>query len=436
MDKPLKEIERIVGSEFVVTKEQTLNKYSIDSKVPDAVVFPESEDQVSEIVKVCLKNKISLVAVGSATKATLGNSPQKLELVLCTNRLNKIIEHGTDDFIATAQAGIMLKEFQILLKKKNQQLAVDPPNLKKGCTLGGIICTNDYGPSRLRYNAIRENLLALRFVRPDGKIVKGGAKVVKNVAGYDIPKLITGSLGTLGIITEATFRLYPIQPSSKTIIACINNSDDINEMNQKILNSDTLLTCFELCSKGLSSDNKTSFYALKIENVKTAVDTQTDQLENLLGQYKIETRQIISGKEETTFWDRITNFYWNKNSKDNISLRIRVPISDVIEIVNIIEDIDQRTKSKLKLSASIGLGIINLNLENEVSILKNSYVLLSKKLITLGGNITILSAPTQFKEDLDIWGKVDNATLNLMRNIKHQFDPDNILNPGRFVGWI
>ena len=436
MDKPLKEIERIVGSEFVVTKEQTLNKYSIDSKVPDAVVFPESEDQVSEIVKVCLKNKISLVAVGSATKATLGNSPQKLELVLCTNRLNKIIEHGTDDLIATAQAGIMLKEFQKLLKKKNQQLAVDPPNLKKGCTLGGIICTNDYGPSRLRYNAIRENLLALRFVRPDGKIVKGGAKVVKNVAGYDIPKLITGSLGTLGIITEATFRLYPIQPSSKTIIACINNSDDINEMNQKILNSDTLLTCFELCSKGLSSDNKTSFYALKIENVKTAVDTQTDQLENLLGQYKIETRQIISGKEETTFWDRITNFYWNKNSKDNISLRIRVPISDVIEIVNIIEDIDQRTKSKLKLSASIGLGIINLNLENEVSILKNSYVLLSKKLITLGGNITILSAPTQFKEDLDIWGKVDNATLNLMRNIKHQFDPDNILNPGRFVGWI
>ncbi len=436
MDKPLKEIERIVGSEFVVTKEQTLNKYSIDSKVPDAVVFPESEDQVSEIVKVCLKNKISLVAVGSATKATFGNSPQKLELVLCTNRLNKFIEHGTDDLIATAQAGIMLKEFQKLLKKKNQQLAVDPPNLKKGCTLGGIICTNDYGPSRLRYNAIRENLLALRFVRPDGKIVKGGAKVVKNVAGYDIPKLITGSLGTLGIITEATFRLYPIQPSSKTIIACINNSDDINEMNQKILNSDTLLTCFELCSKGLSSDNKTSFYALKIENVKTAVDTQTDQLENLLGQYKIETRQIISGKEETTFWDRITNFYWNKNSKDNISLRIRVPISDVIEIVNIIEDIDQRTKSKLKLSASIGLGIINLNLENEVSILKNSYILISKKLITLGGNITILSAPTQFKEDLDIWGKVDNATLNLMRNIKHQFDPDNILNPGRFVGWI
>jgi len=436
MDKPLKEIEKIVGSEFVVKKEKTLNKYSIDSKVPYAVVFPDSEHQVSEIVKVCLKNKISLVAVGSATKATLGNTPQKLQLVLCTNRLNKFIEHGSEDLIATAQAGITLKEFQKLLKKNNQQLAVDPPNLKKGCTLGGIICTNDYGPSRLRYNAIRENLLALRFVRPDGKIVKGGAKVVKNVAGYDIPKLITGSLGTLGIITEATFRLYPIQPSSKTIIAYINNLDDINEINQKILNSDTLLTCFELCSKGLSSDNKTSFYALKIENVKTAVDSQTDQLENLLRQYKIENRQIISGREEKVFWERITNFYWTNRSKNNISLRIRVPISDVYEIVNIIEDIDQRTKSKLKLSASIGLGIINLNLENELSILKNSYVLLSKKLITLGGNITILSAPTQFKEDLDIWGKIDNATLNLMRNIKHRFDPDNILNPGRFVGWI
>lgn len=436
MDKPLKEIEKIVGHEFIITDEKTLNKHCIDLKIPAAVISPGSEEEVSEILKFCYTQNISVVPVGSRTKISIGNVPVKLELVLCTNRLNKFIEHGTDDLIATAQAGITLKEFQKLIKKENQQLAVDPPNLKKGCTLGGIICTNDYGPSRLRYNAIRENLLALRFVRPDGKIVKGGAKVVKNVAGYDIPKLITGSLGTLGIITEATFRLYPIQPSSKTIIAYINNSDDINEINQKILNSDTLLTCFELCSKGLSSDNKTSFYALKIENVKTAVDSQTDQLENLLGQYKIENRQIISGREEKAFWERITNFYWTNRSKNNISLRIRVPISDVSEIVNIIEDIDQRTKSKLKLSASIGLGIINLNLENEVSILKNSYVLLSKKLITLGGNITILSAPTQFKEDLDIWGKVDNATLNLMRNIKHQFDPDNILNPGRFVGWI
>ena len=436
MKEALKEIGRIVGPEFIITDEETLNTHSIDLKVPAAVIYPGSEKEISEIVKACLKNKLPLVPVGGRTKIGLGNVPSKLELVLCTNRLNKFIEHGIDDFIATAESGLALKDFQKKVKKKNQQLAVDPPNLKKGCTLGGVISTNDHGPSRLRYNAIKESLLALRFVRPDGKIVKGGAKVVKNVAGYDIPKLMTGSLGTLGIITEATFRLYPIQPSSKTIIAYINNLDDINGINQKILNSDTLLTCFELCSKGLSSDNKTSFYALKIENVKTAVDSQTDQLENLLRQYKIENRQIISGREEKAFWERITNFYWRNKLKNNISLRIRVPISNVFEIVSIIEDFDQRTKSKLKLSASIGLGIINLNLENELSILKNSYVLLSKKLTTLGGNITILSAPTQFKEDLDIWGKVDSGTLNLMRNIKHRFDPDNILNPGRFVGWI
>jgi glycolate oxidase FAD binding subunit len=436
MNKALKEIEAVVGSDFIFTDEDTLNKHRIDLKVPTAVIHPGSEQEISEILKICSTENISIVPVGSRTKIGLGNIPFKLELVLCTDRLNKFLEHGSDDLIATAESGITLKEFQTKLKKKNQQLAIDPPNLKKGCTLGGIICTNDYGPSRLRYNSIKENLLALRFVRPDGKIIKAGAKVVKNVAGYDIPKLITGSHGTLGIITEATFRLYPIQPSSKTIIAYINNTEDINEINQKILNSDTLLTCFELCSKGLSNDKKTSFYALKIENVKPAVDSQTDQLENLLGEYKIKNRKVISGGEERTFWEKITDFYWDENPKDNISLRIRVRLTDIYEIINIIEDIDRRTKSNLRLTASIGLGIININLKNDSGILKNSYVLLSKKLMTLGGNITILRAPETLKEDLDIWGKTDIAALNLMRSIKHQFDPGSILNPGRFAGWI
>lgn len=436
MDKALKEIENTVGQEFISTDDKTLNKYSVDLKIPAAVISPASEREVSEILKICSAHNISIVPYGSGTKINTGNIPFKLELLLCTGRLNKFIEHGSDDLIATAQAGITLKEFQKTLKEKNQQLALDPPNVKKECTLGGIICTNDYGPSRLRYGSIKENLLAIKFVRPDGKIVKGGAKVVKNVAGYDIPKLMTGSLGTLGIITEATFRLYPIQPSSNTIIAYISNPDDISIINQKILNSDTLPSCFELCSKELSSGKKTSFYAIKIENVKPAVQAQADKLQNLLNDYNIKNHEIISGKQEESFWEKITNFYWEGNTNDNLSLQIRVSITDIYEIINIIEDIDRRTKSNLRLTASVGLGIININLTNDPGILKNSYVLLSKKVMTLDGNITILRAPQQIKEDIDIWGKSDSVALNLMRNLKHQFDPNNILNPGRFAGWI
>jgi len=214
MDEALKEIENVVGPNFLSTGDQALNNYRVDTKIPSAVIYPGTEQEVSEILKICSLHNLPVVPFGGGTKMSTGNIPFNLKLVICTNRLNKFVEHGSDDLIASAEAGITLQEFQSILKKKNQQLAVHPPNIKRGCTLGGIINTNDFGPSRLRYGSIKENLLALRFVRADGKIVKGGAKVVKNVAGYDIPKLFTGSLGTLGIITEATFRLYPIQTLS------------------------------------------------------------------------------------------------------------------------------------------------------------------------------------------------------------------------------
>ncbi|NIV41367.1 MAG: FAD-binding protein [Candidatus Dadabacteria bacterium] len=436
MDKALKEIENVVGAKYLSTGDQTLSSYRVDFKIPTAVIYPGTETEISEIIKICSAYKLSLTPYGNGTKISTGNIPTKLDLVLSTSRLDKFVEHGSDDLIATGQAGITLQEFQSVLKKKNQQLAAHPPNLREGCTLGGMINTNDYGPSRLRYGSVKENLLALKFLRADGRIVKGGAKVVKNVAGYDIPKLITGSLGTLGIITEATFRLYPLQPASNTIIAYINDITQINEINNKILNSDTLLTCFEICNKGLSDGKRTSFYAIKIENVAPAVQAQTIHLQNLLGNHDIKKQDVLTGSDETEFWDKATNFYWQGNTVDNMSLRIRVQLKHIPEIINIVEDINIRTKSGLKMSSGAGLGIININLTNEPGILKNAYVLISKKLMTLEGHITILRAPEEMKRDIDIWGKSDGTTLNIMREIKHQFDPANILNPGRFAGWI
>src|SRR3990172_2374960 len=168
MKDPLKEIINIVGNDHILSLPTELEHYSVDGIKPNLVVFSETIEAISEIMKVASS------------------------------------EHLASDLIATAECGVSLKKFQAELREKNQFLAIDPPHVELGATVGGIIATNDSGPKRLKFGTMRESLIGIKVVKPDGSIVKGGAKVVKNVAGYDLPKLYVGSLGTLGIIVEGT----------------------------------------------------------------------------------------------------------------------------------------------------------------------------------------------------------------------------------------
>jgi len=174
MPKPFYDISNIVGSSYFIADKNRLAEYSIDSFIPKAAVFPDSEDQIAEILKICSAENISISPMGGNTKSYYGNIPKRLDLIISTKRLNTFIQHDIDDFIATAQSGISLENFQKSILKSNQYLALDPPLLDRGCTLGGLISTNGYGPSRHRFNGIKENLLSLRIVRADGKKVKGG----------------------------------------------------------------------------------------------------------------------------------------------------------------------------------------------------------------------------------------------------------------------
>jgi len=246
MNISLNEITNIVGTDSVKTSVDILHKYSFNQIVPKAVVFPKTDEQISEILNICNSEKITVSPFGGCTKKFIGNIPTGIDIIISTKHLNKVIEHITDDMIAVTQSGISLKELQLLLKQYNQFLALDPPHIESGCTIGGIIATNDYGPLRQRYSSIKENILEIKFVRPDGKIVHSGAKVVKNVAGYDIHKFMVGSYGTLGIITETTLRLYPISESSKTIIIKFSSLHGIGKVIHKLLNSDFIYSSFEL----------------------------------------------------------------------------------------------------------------------------------------------------------------------------------------------
>src|ERR1051326_561047 len=184
-----------------------ITQYAVDGKEPQAVVLPKTGDSVGRLVDWLGVHGYSVIAWGGGTTMTIGNPPGKYDVALDLRRMNRLVEYTPEDMTVTVEAGMTLGEFQHVLAQHAQFLPVEAP---ERATIGGLIASNRYGPSRLAWGMIRDWLIGIRFVRGDGKVIHGGGKVVKNVAGYDLCKLLIGSYGTLGIITEATFKVAPL----------------------------------------------------------------------------------------------------------------------------------------------------------------------------------------------------------------------------------
>src|SRR5690242_13573289 len=180
---------------------------------PRLVVEPGTEEEVSAVLAFANQEGLKVLLRGGGTQMGLGFPPTGGDILLSTVRLNRLVEHAPHDLTATVHAGLSLTTFQTFLAQARQWLALDPV-LDPAATIGGIIATNASGPRRRHYGGVRDQLIGIRVVLPDGTIARGGGKVVKNVAGYDLPKLFTGALGTLGVIVAATFRLYPLPAGS------------------------------------------------------------------------------------------------------------------------------------------------------------------------------------------------------------------------------
>lgn len=200
---------------------------------PALVAAPATTQEASAVLRAAAELGLAVLPRGRGTKLHWGNPPEKCDLIIETTALNQVIEHAAGDLVATVQAGVSLEQLADVLATAGQRLAVDPHPLRpplstQGApvgpavtagTVGGTLATNATGPLRLRYGAPRDLLIGITIVRADGTIAKSGGKVVKNVAGYDLGKLFAGSRGTLGLITQATFRLHPVPPATAYVLA-------------------------------------------------------------------------------------------------------------------------------------------------------------------------------------------------------------------------
>ena len=439
----------LVGREHVVAG-SGVSQYTVDGRTPQAAVLPGSVEEIATVLALASAEGLKVVPWGSGTKMALGGIPERLDLVLVLSRLSGVVDYEPADMTATFRAGTVLKEAQTVLGRNGQFIGLDPPYADRA-TLGGILATNSSGPRRLRYGASRDLVIAIRVVHADGKVTKGGAKVVKNVTGYDMNKLYIGSLGTLGIIVEASFRLHPVPAVEKTGLAPFDSADAAQKVVARILDSPLVPFAVELLNPlasrqvaeqaGLSWLKGKYGLAVAIGSVRPeAVDAQLETVRRLCGETGSPEWHVLDGLGQDAFWRAARDFVLGDGLQG--VLKASVLLTRVAEGVRLGEEVAAKQGLRLGVVAEAGSGIIRYHLTGDAASPERFQQGVAEAVNRLRpfaqeaeGNLVVLKAPPEVKSRVDVWGLPAEA-LAFMRRPKVEFDPQRILNPGRFVGGI
>jgi glycolate oxidase FAD binding subunit len=393
---------------------------------PQCIAYPQTVAELSEVLAAAAVNRWRVLPCGSGSKLHWGGLTE-VDLIVSTARMNRLIDHAVGDLTVTAEAGMRIGDLQTELAKGGQFLAIDP-SYSATATLGGIVATSDAGALRQRYGGIRDILIGLSFVRSDGAIAKAGGRVVKNVAGYDLMKLFTGSYGTLGVISQVSFRIYPLPAAARTVMLqgngearCSADTARVAQATQTLLASSLTPTAIAL----IPSPDQISLLT-RFQNLEVSVEQQSSQLLKL-GEALGLTGTSWSGTEEAEQWQRLQDQIETPTSAAPIACKIGVLPSNAVETLAKINAIVPTTGC---IYPGSGLGTLRFGDIPAPTLLK-----LRDLCQAQGGFLTVLEAPAELKRSIDVWGYSGNA-LDLMQKIKHQFDPQNLLSPRRFVGGI
>jgi glycolate oxidase FAD binding subunit len=335
---------------------------------------------------------------GAGTKLGQGNPPTARDLMIDTTRMDRIVEHAAGDLVVTAQAGVTLEALQRQAASAGQWLGLDPP--ETGATVGGIVATAASGPRRLLYGTPRDILIGITVVLADGTLAKSGGKVVKNVAGYDLGKLYTGSFGTLGVIAECTFRLHPRPQVSRYVVSSV---DDPAAAVLAVKTGGAVPSAIEYDGRDL---------VVLVEGAESAARTQGDDIVAAVGGVVQDFAPPGFGQHP-----------W---SADQFGLKVTHRLGGLDDAL---AAIDRRLKA-VTIRAHAGSGVVRVGYTGPSAAIEE----LRADIAELAGSVVIVNTPPGQIGAVDVWGPVSG--LEVMRRIKDQFDPEHRMSPGRFVGGI
>jgi len=388
---------------------------------PKLVVEPGTASELAEILRLSNGAGLAVIPRGGGTKLEWGNSPERADLILSTARLTEIIEHAWADLTVSVEAGCTIQRLQETLAQHGQRLALDPLWPEKA-TVGGVLSTNDSGALRLRFGALRDLIIGVTIVLPDGTLASSGGKVVKNVAGYDLPKLVTGALGTLGVITRAVFRVHPLPRNTRAFSV---SAADGAEMQQFVLAVQNSKLAHTFLQSHFSSDTSPVSDIL-FEGTEAGLAAQEVQLRKLSALTRI-------AKASTSTWAAREELWASADPATTAIAKISIRPATLARTMELVKRAAKEHQLRWKsLMYATGLGW--LRLEGQADLLCGALHMLRGELEGQGGSLVALRRPEKMPA-FDAWGDAGD-TLPLMKAVKHQLDPKNTLNPGRFVGGI
>lgn len=452
----------IVGAAHVVADSAELAGYDVDGMRPAAAAKPGSADEVAELARFAAAEKLAVIPCGARTKLSIGMPPGRYDLAIDLARLDRVVAYDPGDLTLGVEAGIGLAKLAEVLAEHRQFLPLAVPFTSRN-TVGGTIATNVDTPLRQFYGTARDYVLGMEFVTGEGVLAKSGGRVVKNVTGYDLHKLMIGALGTLGIITRVNFKTFPLPAASRGFLATFPDAAGALELRRRIVQSPLAPLTLEILSPQvaqifahrapttlgytLASPGpwfSTSHWLLAagFAGNDNVLERYARDLARIAEEARAIGTHVLDDAERPLVWGRLREFIPLMLESSPAAAIVRITalpsrLGDVIAQA-------QKIANRLEIPSAVlarGLGVIYVALlppsrdPQTIEQLAQACAELSQASDSVGARAVIPWCPGELKRKVNVWGPA-HEDFPLMQKLKHVFDPHNILSPGRFVGGI
>jgi glycolate dehydrogenase FAD-binding subunit len=435
-----RELAAIAGEQYATDDPGNRTDFAIDQVVPRAVVEPASAEEVAAVMNFAYAQGLIVVPAGGFTQQFTGTIPGKIDIVLSVSRLKAVEHYDAGDMMIGVGAGTTLADIEQKIGPHQQMLPLDAPQPEK-CTVGGALASAAHGPLKHFYGGLRDYCTGVRFVTADGKIAKAGAKVVKNVAGYDLMKLLIGSYGTIAVITGASFKLFPRPRQTRTFIAKFGDAAEALAFRDRVLRSPLTPLCLDVVSPRAAEIIHGDSHAANDQSWRALVRAAGSDV--VLARYRAELGAAVAneagGEDDREIWRLVAEFahVLFERSQNAMLVRVDVPLQSAAAVLEAAERAAMDNNFVCAVTGRIGLGALLLGfmpiaVDPPVATQYVNAVSFLRGAVPRDGSAIVLRCPVEAKRHFSVWGSTPND-VETMKTIKRAFDDKDILNRGRFL---